>query len=250
MGRHMTEAIVDEAKVEPGTHVLDIACGTGEPAISIASLLDGSGRVVGVDISPEPLKLAEERARQRNLTNIAFQLGDAHQLPFPDQSFDRISSRLGVMFFSDLPKALREMHRVLRPGGRIALLVWGPIEQPYFATTVLTILKLLPGSKVPTEAAAMFQFGKLGVLADHMKNAGFRDAEDHLRKVEWSWPGPPEEVWEYFQQLTVPFRSLLQSIPENRREAANQAVLSEIRKYYDGEKVNFTATACIGTGIA
>jgi hypothetical protein len=57
-------------------------------------------------------------------------------------------------------------------------------------------------------------------------------------------------VWEYFQQLTVPFRSLLQSIPENRREAANQAVLSEIRKYYDGEKVNFTATACIGTGIA
>lgn len=248
MGRHMTEAIVAEVMVEPGMDVLDIACGTGEPAISLASLVQDRGRVVGVDISPEPLKLAAERARQRNLTNVEFQPADAHQLPFPDHSFDRISSRLGVMFFSDLPKALNEMRRVLRPNGRIALLVWGPIDQPYFATTVLTAMKFVPGSKIPPGAGAMFQLGTPGILGRLLKNAGFRDAEDHLRKVEWSWPGPPEEVWEYFQQLTVPFRSLLESIPEEKREAVNQAVLNEIRKYYDGEQVNFTATACIGTG--
>ena len=94
----------------------------------------------------------------------------------------------------------------------------------------------------------MFQLGTPGILARLLKNAGFRDAEDHLRKVEWSWPGPPEEVWEYFQQLTVPFRSLLESIPKEKREAVNQAVLNEINKYYDGEQVNFTASACIGTG--
>ncbi len=250
MGRHMTAAIVEEAKVEPGMDVLDVACGTGEPAISIASLVQNRGRVVGIDISGEPLKLANQRAQQRGLTNIEFRQGDAHQLTFPDHSFDRVTSRLGVMFFSDLPGALREMHRVLRPGGRIALLVWGPIEQPYFQTTALTILKVVPGSKIPPTAASMFRFGKPGVLVGALAQAGVRNPEDHFRKVDWSWPGAPEEVWEYFQQLTIPFRALIESIPPDKRDAINAAVLAEMRKYYDGERVNFTATACIGTATA
>lgn len=250
MGRHMTEAIVEEAKVEPGMDVLDVACGTGEPAISMATLMENRGRVVGIDISAEPLKLANKRAQQRGLSNIEFRQADAHQLPFADHSFDRVTSRLGVMFFVNLPNALREMHRVLRPGGRIALLVWGPIEQPYFQTTALTIQKLVAGAKMPEAASAMFRFGKAGVLGEALADAGFRNAEDHLRKVEWSWPGPAEEVWEYFQELTMPFRALIQSIPPEKREAVNAAVLGAMRKYYDGERVNFTATACIATGEA
>src|SRR5215472_9958633 len=87
MGSHLTEAIVAAARVEPGMRVLDIACGTGEPSISIATLLRGSGDVTGVDISPEPLKIADERAKEGGLTNIRFQQGDAHTLPFADQSF-------------------------------------------------------------------------------------------------------------------------------------------------------------------
>src|SRR6476619_4212963 len=103
MGSDMTRAIVEAAQVRPGMRVLDIACGTGEPAISLAALLGGEGDIVGVDISPAPLKIAEERAIQRGLTNATFQQADAHHLPFPCNSFDRITSRLGVMFFSDLP---------------------------------------------------------------------------------------------------------------------------------------------------
>jgi ubiquinone/menaquinone biosynthesis C-methylase UbiE len=99
MGNDMTRAIVAAAQVQPGMRVLDIACGAGEPAISIAQLLAGSGDVVGIDISPSPLKIAAERATQRGLPNITFQQADAHELPFPDNSFDRITSRLGVMFF-------------------------------------------------------------------------------------------------------------------------------------------------------
>lgn len=109
MGSDMTQAIVEAATVQPGMRVLDIACGTGEPAISLAALLAGKGEVVGVDVSPAPLKIAEERALQRGLANASFQQADAHELPFPDNSFDRITSRLGVMFFSDLPRALSEM---------------------------------------------------------------------------------------------------------------------------------------------
>src|SRR6478672_4927167 len=118
MGNDMTRAIVEAAQVRPGMRVLDIACGTGEPAISIAQLLAGSGDVVGIDISPSPLKIAAERATQRGLSNVTFQQADAHQLPFADNTVDRITSRLGVMFFSDLPRALSEMRRVLKPSGR------------------------------------------------------------------------------------------------------------------------------------
>jgi ubiquinone/menaquinone biosynthesis C-methylase UbiE len=87
MGSDMTRAIVEAAQVQPGMRVLDVACGTGEPAISLATLLAGSGEVVGVDISPAPLKIAEERAAQRNLTNAIFKQADAHHLPFADNSF-------------------------------------------------------------------------------------------------------------------------------------------------------------------
>jgi ubiquinone/menaquinone biosynthesis C-methylase UbiE len=250
MGRHMTEAIVAEVGVEPGMNVLDVACGTGEPAISLAGLVGDLGHVVGLDISPEPLKLAVERAHQRGLSNIEFRQGDAHQLPFPDHSFDRISSRLGVMFFTDLARAFSGMHRVLRPGGRIALLVWGPMQQPYFESTALTIVKMIPGAKIPEAATAMFRFGDPGVLKGGLEAAGFRDVDEKLRTVDWTWPGPPEEVWEYFQQATVPFRPLLQSVPEDQRERINQAVLGQIRKYYDGTQINFTATVRIATAVA
>ena len=134
MGQHVTEAIVATAQVKQGMRVLDVACGSGEPAISIATLLNGTGEVIGIDLAQAALQTATERATQRQLTNVCFQPADAHALPFPDSSFDRVTSRLGVMFFSDLPRALREMHRVLKTGGRIVLLAWGPMDQPYFET--------------------------------------------------------------------------------------------------------------------
>jgi len=247
MGRQMTETIVAEAKVEPGMHVLDVACGTGEPAISIALLLKGTGRVVGIDISPEPLKIAEQRARDRSLDNARFQQADVHNLPFESASFDRVTCRLGVMFFSDLVQALREMRRVLKPGGRVTVLAWGPMQQPYFESTIGTILRVLPGSPLPPSAKQMFRFGEAGVLSTALEEVGFCSVEEEFRVVPWSWAGTPVEVWEYFQEVTVPFKPLLEAIPKEQREKVNAEVLKTIGRRYDGAQVNFTATICLAS---
>ncbi len=247
MGRQMTEAIVAEAKVEPGMQVLDVACGTGEPAISIALLLKGTGLVVGTDISPAPLKIAAQRARERSLGNVRFQQADVHSLPFADGSFDRVTCRLGIMFFSDLARALREMRRVLKPSGRVTLLAWGPMQQPYFESTVGAILRVVPGSALPASGRQMFRFGEAGVLATALEEAGFCSIEEEFRVVPWSWPGTPEEVWDYFQEVTVPFKPLIEAIPKAQREKVNAEALETIRRYYDGAQVNFTATICLAS---
>jgi ubiquinone/menaquinone biosynthesis C-methylase UbiE len=249
MGHDMTLAIVAAAQVQTGMRVLDIACGTGEPAISIAHLLAGGGDVVGVDISPAPLKIAEERATQRGLSNVTFQQADAHHLPFADNTFDRITSRLGVMFFSDLPRALGEMRRVLKPSGRAILLVWGPMDQPYFQTTIGTVLHMLPSVVTPESGRKMFALGDKGILSQAMRQAGFSQVNEELVTVPWIWMGTPEEVWEYFQEMTIPFASFLQSIPADRRHEIDAEVLKAISQYYDGTSINFTATAKIAIAV-
>ncbi|HLK07914.1 MAG TPA: methyltransferase domain-containing protein [Candidatus Angelobacter sp.] len=249
MGNDMTRAIVAAAQVQTGMRVLDIACGTGEPAISLATDLAGGGEVVGIDISPAPLKIAAERATQRSLSNVTFQQADAHHLPFADSSFDCITSRLGVMFFSDLPRALGEMRRVLKPEGRAILLVWGPMNQPYFQTTIGTVLHMLPSVVTPESGQKMFALGEKGVLSQALRLAGFSQVKEELVTVPWTWMGTPEEVWEYFQDVTVPFASLIQSIPADRRDEIDAEVVKAISQYYDGASIKFTATVNIAVAV-
>ena len=170
MGSALTEAIVQAADLHPGMAVLDVACGTGEPAISIGSSLAGTGSIIGIDISSEPLKIAEQRATTRGLKNVSFQQADAHQLPFADATFDRITSRLGIMFFADTPRVFREMHRVIKPGGSVALVAWGPFEnQPYFHSAIATIVREVPGAVVPETGASMFRYAEPGSVARELE---------------------------------------------------------------------------------
>jgi len=249
MGSDATRAITAEARIEPGLAVLDVASGTGEPAISVASAMNGTGRVVATDISEGPLKIARERAAPRNLTNIEFQQADAMALPFADRSFDRITSRVGVMFFADVLVAIREFHRVLKPGGRVSLLTWGPMDQPYFMTTAGTILKMLAGSAVPEAAAKMFKFADPQLLHDLYAAAGFTTIDSRVVPVAWTWPGTPEEVWAYFQDVTIPFKPLLDSIPAERRAEMDAAVVTEIARLWDGKKVEFGARFVMATAV-
>lgn len=248
MGRHVTYAIVDEAQVGPGMRVLDVASGTGEPAISIARLLGGTGAVVASDISPQALVVGEQRAQQHGLANITFVAADAQQLEFADQSFDRVTSRLGIMFFSDAGRALREMRRVLKPRGRASLLAWGPMEQPYFATTIGTILRLLPELQLPAGAQGMFKYGAPGTLRRALLEAGFSEAEERTVAAPWNWGSTPEDLWHYFQDVTIPFHPLFAAIPAERKAEVDAAVIEAIGQHYHDGGVEMAATIVLASG--
>jgi ubiquinone/menaquinone biosynthesis C-methylase UbiE len=248
MGRDVTNAVVAEADVQPGMSVLDVASGTGEPAISIATQLNGTGHVVATDISADPLKIAAERAQQRGLTNIEFKPCDVHGLDFPDNSFDRITSRLGAMFFADIDKALSEIRRVLRPGGKVVLLTWGPMSQPYFETTIGTLLRTIPNSTLPPSGAKMFRFGDPEYLSSLMKKTGFHNISARIETLPWTWRGTAQDVWGYFQSVTVPFKPLMDSIPQDCRSEIDQAVIEAIEKYRNGDQIVFTAKMVIAVG--
>jgi ubiquinone/menaquinone biosynthesis C-methylase UbiE len=250
MGRAATELVVELAGVRPGMRVLDVATGTGEPALSLAPLADPLGEVIGIDTAPDALETARNRADERHLVNVRFQQADVHKLPFADNAFDVTTSRLGVMFFSNLALAMQEMRRVLRPGGQIVLLAWGPMEEShYFSTTLGTILASLPESSLPPEGAVVFKFAEPGTLSQAMRAASFRDVREEARTLPWIWAGTPEELWDYFRTAIVPFRGLLDRIPPDRRSNIESKVLAAIHQYYDGKQVNFESRFVVVTAV-
>jgi ubiquinone/menaquinone biosynthesis C-methylase UbiE len=246
MGSDATRALVEEARIVPGLHVLDVASGTGEPAISIATALNGTGRVLATDISEAPLELARQRAEQRSLANIEFQIADAMALPFEDGTFDRITSRLGVMFFPDAKRAISEFQRVLKPKSQVSVLAWGPMDQPYFSSTIDVVQRLLQVD-LPASGLKMFKFGDPKSLHELYANAGFTNIDSRIVDLEWTWPGTAEDVWDYFQDVTVPFKPLLDQIPEARRPEIDAAVVNEITRYRHGECIRFGAQFVFAT---
>ena len=118
-------ALLARAALAAGERVLDVACGTGLVALAAAESVGASGSVAGIDLSSRMVDGARRRAEERGLPNAMFARMDAERLEFPDESFDVVLCALGLMYMPDPAQAMREMRRVLRPGGRIVVAVWG-----------------------------------------------------------------------------------------------------------------------------
>lgn len=117
---------VERLQLAPGARVLDVCCGSGASAIPAAEMVGPTGAVVGVDLAENLLALARSKAEARGLNNVEFRSGDMTQLPFDDGGFDVVVCVFGIFFVPDMEAALRELRRVVRTGGRVAITTWGP----------------------------------------------------------------------------------------------------------------------------
>jgi len=248
MGKAVTEALVEYAQPKPGMRILDLASGTGEPAISLAMRVGERGQVTALDLSADLLEIAKGRAQERGLGNFITQQADAHALPFEDNSFDLATSRFGVMFFRDVGLALRELHRVLRRGARACFLAWGPFNQPYWQSTMAVVHKHVGGPLLQPGGPDPFRFAGSGSLLKVLQSAGFREIQEETRTVPWTWPGTPEEVWEQARSVSVPFRPMLDRVPANRWPEIHREVLSAIGRYVQGETIAFGASVVLASG--
>ncbi len=161
-----TKVILELAQVKKGMRVLDLACGSGEPSLSIASIVGATGYVVATDIVPGMLENAKANARNEHLSNIEFKNVDAEAIPYPDGLFDAVTCRFGVMFFSDPVRAMREARRVLKNTGLIALVSWGPLkDNPRFTATISVVEKYLQSSPTRPSEDSIFKFADNGSLS-------------------------------------------------------------------------------------
>jgi SAM-dependent methyltransferase len=248
MGRPVTDALVEYARPGLGMNVLDLASGTGEPAISLAITVGEQGHVTALDLSADLLAIAEARARVRGLKNFSIQQADAHALPFRKDSFDLATSRFGVMFFRDPERALGELRRVLRPQARACFLAWGPFEQPYWQTMMGIVHKHVGGPLLEPGGPDPLKFAEVGSLSRVLGNAGFSNIQEEARTLPWSWPGPVEEVWEYSRSVSVPFRPMLERVPAEKWPQINADVHAALKQYFDGQKVVFGAKVVLASG--
>src|SRR3981189_859379 len=249
--RGATEAILEAAHLRPGMRVLDLASGVGDPALSIAAEVAPSGRVTATDIGPGMISLAEELARKRGITNIEFREASAESLPFPDESYDVLTCRFGVMFFPDLPKALRECFRVLKPGGRAAFVAWGRKEQPFFTTTAGIVLKHVPVPPPPPDpdGPSMFMFGERDRLRRPPEAPAVRNVHEEDRIVAGRWASSVEEYWEQFKEVAAPFRPLIEQLTPEKMAQAQAEIFAALKKFWNGKELNMPLEIIIGTGI-
>ncbi|HET8925954.1 MAG TPA: class I SAM-dependent methyltransferase [Candidatus Acidoferrum sp.] len=248
--RGATEAILEAAHLRPGMRVLDLACGVGDPALSIAAEVAPSGRVTATDMGPGMMSLAEELARKKGLTNIEFREANAESLPFADASYDVLTCRFGIMFFPDLARALRECFRVLKPGGRAAFVAWGKKEQPFAGTTAGIVLKHLPAPPPPPDpdGPSLFMFGEPGRLRRALESAGFTNVHEEDCIVSGRWADSLEQYWVQFTEVAAPFRPLLDQLTPEKKEQARAESLAELKKFWNGKELNIPLEIVIGSG--
>jgi ubiquinone/menaquinone biosynthesis C-methylase UbiE len=173
--RDMTEAtqrMLEAAELGPGDHVLDIAAGTGDQSILAARIVGPGGSILATDSSAEMLNIAARVVQQEGLTNITTRVMDAEQLDLEDNAFDTVICRLALMLIPHLELALREIRRVLKPGRKLAALVWStPENNPLFSLPLAIVSKYARGAS--SDLPNPFALSDPTVFERELTEAGF-----------------------------------------------------------------------------
>jgi ubiquinone/menaquinone biosynthesis C-methylase UbiE len=242
--------LVGRAQPSAGEEVLDVACGTGVVARS-ASRCMLRGHVTGLDLNKGMLEVA--RTQVSGGTPIDWIEGSALDLPFPAGTFDLVLCQLGLQFFPDQGRALREMRRVLSRSGRVALSVYSPIERTPGAHAFVLALDRVLGPNASKIKRGEHSFNSPDELRELLIDAGFARVEVQTVVQQIAFPSVLDYV--RFQLLATPMAALLSNRDEADRQAAIKTMAMETASFADPEMLegggfSFRQEAYVGTGHA
>jgi len=245
----LTRALIEHAGIVPGQAVLDVAGGAGEPSLTIAETVGPQGTVMCTDPIAEMIEAAEADARERNLRNVQFRQCAADALPFADGSFDVVVSRLGAMFFPDPLAGLKEMLRVARPGGCVALVVWHKSEfNPFCHVITNVVSRHVESPPADPDAPGAFRFAEPGKLAGILKEAGAIEITERVIEFDMAAPISAEGFWILRSETSDTLRRKLQNLPSDQQSQIGAEVQQEVRQFFPGGQMKFPTQMILVTG--
>jgi ubiquinone/menaquinone biosynthesis C-methylase UbiE len=231
--QHVCDRLVELAQLKDASRVLDIASGSGEPAVTAARTVGPGGLVVATDQSPVMLALARERAGALGLHNIKFVVTGAEELAVDERGFDAALCRWGLMFVGDLDAALRRVASLLDGAGRFATAVWGPADKvPMISLgddAVRALAKLPPPQP---DAPSPLKLADTRPLQRALAAAGFKDLQIEPLNVRFEFKSP-EDFVEMRRTVSTPFRALLSRLTPELQQQIFDAIAREARRYAD-----------------
>jgi ubiquinone/menaquinone biosynthesis C-methylase UbiE len=231
-GYAWTQALIQLAAPQEGDRLLDVACGTGPVARYAAPLVGSAGRVVGFDLNSGMLNTARAMPIPEGVT-IEWREGDATALPFPNASFDVVCCQQGLQFFPDQPSALREMHRVLAPNGRLGLAVWRGLEHQPFYAALAEALERYVSSEAAASLRAAFTLRNRNDIRALVAGAGFHDIRIRIRSRLTRYPSLAEYVLGYLSG--TPMAGPVAALDEVPRTEMVEYVCSSLAEYVDDD---------------
>jgi ubiquinone/menaquinone biosynthesis C-methylase UbiE len=218
-GAELTARLLDLAAPQPGEHVLELACGTGGVGIAAAGRVGPDGEVVLSDVAAEMTAIAAARAAARGLENVRARPLDLERIDEPDGAYDVVLCREGLMFAVDPVGAARELRRVLRPGGRAAVAVWGPRERNPWLALVFDAVTAVTGAPVPPPGVpGPFSLDDADRLAAVLRDGGL----EAVTVEELAVPLRAGSFDEWFARTSAiagPLAARLAALPDAAREA-------------------------------
>lgn len=221
-----TDTMLEMAGIAAGDRVLDVAAGAGEQSVTAGKIVGPDGYVLATDISPNILSYVQQMARDAGLHNIETAVMDGENLTLTDGSFDAVISRVGLIYFPDQQKALQEIWRVLRPGGKVAAIVYSTPEKNKFFSLPVSIIRHraalappLPGQPGP------FSLGAAGVIEKAFGDAGFKNVTSVLVSSPVLLPSAKDCV--QFEQESF---GALHQMMSGLTEASRQLIWQEIEE--------------------
>ncbi|MBS0663964.1 MAG: methyltransferase domain-containing protein [Verrucomicrobia bacterium] len=226
-----TRLMLDLARLQLGQRVLDVAAGAGEPAVSAATRVGPGGHVLATDLSEGIVELARQVALERGLGQIETRAMDGENLTLPDASFDAVLCRLGLMYMPHPVTALGEWRRVLRPGGRVAVVVFSTPDRNDWGAVPAAIIRRRaqlppPGPGQP----GPFSLGGSGVLAGVFRQAGFADVDVRAAPAPLRMTSAAEYV-RLAREAFGSFNVMMAHLSPPEREAAWDEVDEAMRRF-------------------